>query len=137
LKLFAEYFEQNSYKYSILTGKTVDREKVIDEFQNDSENRIFLISIKAGGTGLNLTQADYVLILDPWWNPAVELQAVNRAHRIGQHKKVMVYRYITEKTVEEKIQQLQEKKLLLAENFISDENPMKNLTKENLMLLFE
>lgn len=137
LKLFVEYFEQKSYKYSLLTGKTTDREKVIDEFQSDPENRIFLISIKAGGTGLNLTQADYVMILDPWWNIAVELQAVNRAHRIGQDKKVMVYRYISKKTVEEKIQKLQEKKLILAESFITTENPLKNLSKENLISLFE
>ncbi|MCD4806064.1 MAG: DEAD/DEAH box helicase, partial [Methanococcoides sp.] len=88
LNLFAEYFNNENIKYSMLTGKTKNREEVISEFQSVNENKIFLISIKAGGTGLNLTEADYVFIIDPWWNPAVEKQAVNRAHRIGQDKKV-------------------------------------------------
>ena len=99
----------------MLTGSTTKREAVINEFQNSSENQIFLISIKAGGVGLNLTSADYVFILDPWWNPAVEMQAINRVHRIGQDKPVFVYKLITENTLEEKILDMQVKKQLLAE----------------------
>jgi len=137
LDLFASYFEENNIKYSQLTGQTKDREGVISKFQEDEENKCFLISIKSGGTGLNLTQADYVFILDPWWNPAVEKQAVNRAHRIGQNKKVMVYRYISEETVEQKIALLQEKKSKLADAFINNNNPLKDISNERIMELFE
>jgi len=137
LDLLASYFEKNNLKYSKLTGQTKNREDVISEFQNDIENRIFLISIKAGGTGLNLTEADYVFIIDPWWNPAVEKQAVNRAHRIGQDKKVMVYKYISEDTVEEKITKLQEKKSKLADAFINSNNPLKDMTETNILELFK
>lgn len=137
LNLFAKYFDNEKIKYSILTGKTNNREEVISDFQNDNENKIFLISIKAGGTGLNLTEADYVFIIDPWWNPAVERQAVNRAHRIGQDKKVMVYRYISKNTIEEKIVKLQEKKTQLAENFINNNNPLGDFSNDMIMNLFE
>ncbi|MCF6365949.1 MAG: DEAD/DEAH box helicase [Bacteroidales bacterium] len=137
LDLLAAYFEKNNIKYSKLTGQTKKREEVISEFQDNTDNRVFLISIKAGGTGLNLTEADYVFIIDPWWNPAVEKQAVNRAHRIGQDKKVMVYRYISENTIEEKISKLQEKKSKLADTFINNNNPLKNMTKTNILELFK
>ncbi len=137
LNLFAKYFDNENIKYSILTGKTRNREEVISGFQSDIENKIFLISIKAGGTGLNLTEADYVFIIDPWWNPAVERQAVNRAHRIGQDKKVMVYRYISENTIEEKIIKLQEKKTQLAETFINSNNPLGDFSNDMIMNLFE
>ena len=137
LNLFETYFDSENIKYSILTGKTKNREEVINDFQNDSKNKIFLISIKAGGTGLNLTEADYVFIIDPWWNPAVEKQAVNRAHRIGQDKKVMVYRYISKNTIEEKIIKLQEKKTQLAETFINSDSPLSNLSNDNILELFE
>lgn len=137
LDLFASYFEDNNIKYSKLTGQTKRREEIITNFQEDEENRIFLISIKSGGTGLNLTQADYVFILDPWWNPAVEKQAVNRAHRIGQNKKVMVYRYISEDTIEQKIAILQNKKSKLAETFINNNNPLKYISEDGIMELFK
>lgn len=88
----------------------------------------FFISLKAGGVGLNLTDADYVFIIDPWWNPAAELQAEGRAHRIGQEKQVFVYRFITADTIEEKIRNLQESKSELAETFISENDPLKLLT---------
>jgi len=137
LKLLAKEFETNGWNYSLLTGQTRDRKKVIDDFQNNPDNNIFLISLKAGGVGLNLTSADYVFIVDPWWNPAAEMQAVNRAHRIGQDKKVFVYRFITEGTIEEKIQKLKEKKSSLAEKFINSNNPFRSVSKDELMHLFE
>jgi len=136
LRLLAEYFDKESWNYSLLTGETQNREKVVSEFQNDPANKIFLIQIKAGGVGLNLTAADYVLILDPWWNPAVEEQAVNRAHRIGQDKNVMVYRFISLGTVEEKIQKLQGKKSRLAETFVTPSEGIKNLSKQQILELF-
>ena len=135
LQLVKEQIEQKKWKYSILTGQTTNREQVIRSFQEDPENRIFLISLKAGGVGLNLTSADYVFIIDPWWNPAAELQAINRAHRIGQDKKVMVYRFITEESIEEKIQQLQSRKSSLAEKFINSNNPFKAITQDEILSL--
>ena len=87
--------------------------------------------------GLNLTEADYVFIIDPWWNPAAENQAINRAHRIGQNKHVFVYRFITENSIEEKIQQLQEHKSSLADKFINSNNPFQKITKEEIVALFK
>jgi SNF2 family DNA or RNA helicase len=137
LNLFGEVFDRKKMKYSLLTGQTSKREAVIEEFQNNPENRIFLISLKAGGTGLNLTAADYVFISDPWWNPAAEKQAVNRAHRIGQDKKVMVYKYISRQTVEEKILKLQENKQKLSDEIITGENILKFTDEETIRSLFE
>ncbi|MEA3444134.1 MAG: DEAD/DEAH box helicase, partial [Bacteroidota bacterium] len=137
LDIFAEHFDQNNWKYSMLTGQTTKRKEVIDQFQNNEENRLFLISIKAGGVGLNLTAADYIFILDPWWNPAVELQAINRAHRIGQDKKVFVYRFITKNSIEEKIQMLQEKKSKLSDAFINSNNPFAKIDQETFMELLD
>ncbi len=137
LQLFADYFSHNNLKYSILTGKTQNREAVIDEFSNDKENKLFLISLKAGGSGLNLTAADYVFLLDPWWNPAVEKQAIARAHRIGQTNKVMAYRFITENTIEEKIIKYQQKKQELADVFINSNNPFGKLSEQDILELFD
>lgn len=137
LELLKEKIEEERWKYSILTGKTSKREKVIRNFQDDPENRIFLISLKAGGVGLNLTEADYVFIIDPWWNPAAENQAINRAHRIGQDKHVFVYRFITENSIEEKIQLLKERKSSLADKFINSNNPLQKITKEEIVTLFK
>lgn len=137
LDLIQDKIEEENWKFSKLTGQTTKREKVIKEFQDDSENRIFLISLKAGGVGLNLTEADYVFIIDPWWNPAAENQAINRAHRIGQDKHVFVYRFITENSIEEKIQKLKEQKSSLADMFINSNNPFKKITKEEIVELFE
>ncbi len=136
LELFVNYFESNNLKYSILTGKSKDREKIISEFTNDPENQIFLISLKAGGVGLNLTAADYVFLLDPWWNPAAENQAVSRAHRIGQNKKVFAYKYISKNTIEEKILNLQNKKSNLANTFINTDQNLKNLNINDIEELF-
>jgi SNF2 family DNA or RNA helicase len=123
----------------MLTGDVpqAQREAIIKKFQDDPDIHLFFISIKAGGFGLNLTSADYVFILDPWWNPAVEEQALSRAHRMGQKKKVFVYRFITKDTLEEKIHFLQEKKSQLAENFINNNNPFKPADSEELMRLLE
>lgn len=129
--------KKRGHQYSKLTGATTDRQKVIDNFTQDEDCKIFLISLKAGGVGLNLTQADYVFVLNPWWNPAAEAQAINRAHRIGQTKNVFVYKFITTDSIEEKIAKLQEKKLLLANSFITSDNPLKDLTADEIKALFE
>jgi len=133
LMLYAEYLHDKSIRYSILTGASTDRGRIIENFRNDPENRIFLISLKAGGLGLNLTSADYVLILDPWWNPAAEMQAFSRAHRIGQDKNVFVYRYISSATIEEKIIRLQQKKSRLADTFVQSNNPLKDIDIKSIL----
>lgn len=122
--------------YEYLDGSTVDRKKPVERFQTDPKCPVFLISLKAGGTGLNLTAADYVFILDPWWNPAVEAQAIGRAHRMGQTQKVFTYRMIARGTVEEKILDLQKSKKELAESIISeDKDFLRKLTYEDLQQL--
>ncbi len=123
--------------YAYLDGRTRKRQQIIDQFQNDPDIPIFLISLKAGGLGLNLTAADYVVHIDPWWNPAVENQATDRTHRIGQNKKVFVYKMITKDTVEEKILELQNKKKRLADELISmDSAFFKVLTQKDIEHLF-
>jgi SNF2 family DNA or RNA helicase len=136
LELFPGWLKERGIGYSMLTGSTHNRASVIRSFRNDNNIKVFLISLKAGGLGLNLTEADYVFILDPWWNPASEIQALRRAHRIGQDKKVFVYRYISGDTIEEKIQRLQERKSKLAGTFIESNNPLTDLdVKEMLEIL--
>ena len=137
LNLVEEYCIEKGFKYAMLTGSTTHREKVINSFKNKSDIPVFLISLKAGGVGLNLTEADYVFILDPWWNPAAEMQALNRAHRIGQDKNVFVYRFITKETVEEKIVQLQQTKKDLAELFVTSDSTIAGMTQEEIMAIFE
>jgi len=137
LNLLGESCRERNWGFCRLTGQTTDRKSVIAEFQSKSDKNIFLISLKAGGVGLNLTAADYIFIIDPWWNPAAEMQAISRAHRIGQDKKVFVYRFISEKSIEEKIQLLQEKKSTLAHEFISHSDPFSIIAKEELIQLFE
>lgn len=137
LEIYQEYLKKSGRKYSLLTGQTRNREKIIEDFQNDPDNQVFLISLKAGGVGLNLTAADYVFLLDPWWNPAAENQAINRAHRIGQNKKVFVYRFIAQDSIEEKIVHLQERKSELADLFINTNNPFKALSPEKIKELFD
>jgi superfamily II DNA or RNA helicase len=133
LNLFAQHLEKNDFSFSMLTGSTLNRNEVIEDFQNSDDKHVFLIQIKAGGVGLNLTEADYVFIIDPWWNPAVEEQAINRTHRIGQDKKVMVYRFISTETVEEKIQQLKARKSQLADSFINTEQAAKKMNLEQIL----
>ena len=108
-----------------------------DHFQEDPECKLFLISLKAGGVGLNLTAADYVFLLDPWWNPAVEAQAIDRTHRIGQTRPVFAYRLIAKDTVEEKVLELQASKRDLADSILSEDNRLiADLKREDLELLF-
>ncbi|NNV57191.1 DEAD/DEAH box helicase [Limnovirga soli] len=139
LALIRARLEELGVDYEYFDGSTTapDREKAIQRFQNDDNCRVFLISLKAGGVGLNLTAADYVYIVDPWWNPAVEQQAIDRTHRIGQTKNIFAYRMICKDTVEDKILKLQEKKRLLAADLITDDSGfVKSLTKEDIEYLF-
>jgi hypothetical protein len=128
--------ELQGLAYEYLDGKTSKREDRVDRFQNDPELRLFLISLKAGGVGLNLTAADYVFILDPWWNPAAEAQAIDRAHRIGQTRSVMAYRLIARGTVEEKVEELQGKKRELVAAVLGDGRSLgRGLSREDLEAL--
>lgn len=136
LSIVKEHLEKRDITYAYLDGQTRDRQTEVERFQNDPECPLFLISLKAGGFGLNLTAADYVFLLDPWWNPAVEAQAIDRAHRLGQTKQVFAYRLICRDTVEEKIAELQGKKRNLAEAILqADNNLIKSLTVDDLELL--
>lgn len=128
--------DERKFEYTYLDGRTRKREERVDRFQNDPECTLFLISLKAGGYGLNLTAADYVFLLDPWWNPATESQAINRSHRIGQTRKVMAYRLISRNTTEEKVLELQARKRDLAEAILSrDKSVLRDMTREDLELL--
>jgi non-specific serine/threonine protein kinase len=138
LSIVRKILHKNTWKYEYLDGSTRKREIPIKNFQNNRDIKIFLMSLKAGGLGLNLTAADYVIHLDPWWNPAVEQQATDRAHRIGQEKRVFVYKYIVKNSVEEKILELQKKKKEISDRFIvSEQGLVKNLTKEDLQYIFQ
>ena len=123
LDLIRERLAEQNTKYYCLTGNTdkQERQRLVDEFQND-DTPVFLISLKAGGTGLNLTAADIVIHYDPWWNVAVQNQATDRAHRIGQKNVVNVYKLIAKDTIEENIVKLQEKKHALADQILSGED---------------
>ncbi len=139
LSLIKKKLTEDNIKFEYFDGSTsaTDREKAIQNFQNNDECRVFLISLKAGGVGLNLTAADYVYIVDPWWNPAVEQQAIDRTHRIGQTKNIFAYRMICIDTIEDKILQLQERKKKLASELITDDASfVKALTKQDVEYLF-
>lgn len=136
LDIVRKKLDREKIRYAYLDGSTNNRQAVVQQFQNDDTCPLFLISLKAGGHGLNLTSADYVFILDPWWNPAVEAQAVDRAHRIGQDRHVFAYRLISKDTVEERILELQKEKRSLADAIISaDASLIRSLTAEDLTLL--
>ena len=137
LSLIRNWLDEQNVDYRYLDGATKNRQNLVDEFNNDEKVKLFLISLKAGGTGLNLTAADTVIIYDPWWNPAVEAQAVDRAHRIGQSKTVYVYRLVTENSIEQKIMNLKAKKSQIVEALLDDQgvSPL-SLTKEDLENLF-
>jgi superfamily II DNA or RNA helicase len=133
LTIYREYFDDKKIPYAYLDGSTQNRGDIVKHFQEDEKTRVFLISIKAGGVGLNLTEADYVFILDPWWNPAVEQQAIDRTHRIGQTKNVFIYKFITKDSVEEKILALQQRKLSVARALITtEESFIKSLSAEDI-----
>ncbi len=138
LKIVADYVSEKNIDFAYLDGTTKDRQAQVEKFQNDESVSVFLISLKAGGTGLNLTKADYVFLLDPWWNPAVEAQAIDRAHRIGQTKKVFAYKFVTKDTIEEKIIKLQEHKQKLASDLITvEESFVKGLSQNDIQELFD
>lgn len=138
LKIVAEYLNSKNISYAYLDGSTKDRKQQVEKFQQKNDVPIFLISLKAGGTGLNLTKADYVFLLDPWWNPAVEAQAIDRAHRLGQTKKVFAYKFVSKDTIEEKIIKLQEHKQKLASDLITvEESFVKSLSKHDIKDLFD
>ncbi len=138
LKLLEIHLKDSKITYEYLDGKTNDRQERVENFQQNADVQVFLISLKAGGVGLNLTAAEYVFILDPWWNPAAESQAIDRAHRIGQSKKVFAYKIIAKETVEEKILALQESKKSLAQAVIStnEKSFLKSLNFDDLKELF-
>jgi SNF2 family DNA or RNA helicase len=136
LALLRPKLDELGVSYEYLDGQTRDRQQRVDRFQEDPRCGLFLISLKAGGLGLNLTAADYVFILDPWWNPAVEAQAIDRTHRIGQDKKIIAYRLIAKDTVESKILELQHTKRELAGAIITEANSLiQDLTKDDLAML--
>ncbi|HTM44351.1 MAG TPA: C-terminal helicase domain-containing protein, partial [Polyangiaceae bacterium] len=137
LKLVQSALDEDKIRYEYLDGSTTDRPERIDRFQNDPTISVFLISLKAGGSGLNLTAADTVIHYDPWWNPAVEDQASDRAHRIGQNRVVTVYRLVAADTIEEKILELKQRKRDLVASVLSeDAGGEKKLTREDLEELF-
>ena len=136
LAIVRERLDQEQLVYEYLDGRTRNRAAKVERFQNDPDCPIFLISLKAGGLGLNLTAAEYVYLLDPWWNPAVEAQAIDRSHRIGQTQHVFAYRLICRGTVEEKILELQQKKRDLADAILNADNRViSTLTREDLEFL--
>jgi non-specific serine/threonine protein kinase len=137
LQIIKKSLNVDEIPYAYLDGSTKDRESQVNAFQNDPDIKIFLISLKAGGTGLNLTAADYVIHYDPWWNPAVEMQATDRAYRIGQTRKVFAYKLISKDSVEEKIVKLQNRKRELVNSLIStEESFFKSLNRDDILDLF-
>jgi SNF2 family DNA or RNA helicase len=136
LAIVRQRLDRDGVVYEYLDGRTRDRAARVERFQQDANCRLFLISLKAGGLGLNLTAAEYVFLLDPWWNPAVEAQAIDRAHRIGQTRRVFAYRLIARDTVEEKVLELQQTKRELADAILNVDNSLiRNLNREDLELL--
>ena len=136
LALVRAELDRAGIPYEYLDGRTRDRAARVQRFQTDPDCLLFLVSLKAGGLGLNLTAAEYVFLLDPWWNPAVEAQAIDRTHRIGQSRPVFAYRLIARDTVEEKVLELQATKRALADSIVSaDESLIRTLTREDLELL--
>jgi SNF2 family DNA or RNA helicase len=134
LDLIRDEIQKRGIQFVMLTGRSKNRQALVEEFQNNPDIRIFLISLKAGGTGLNLTEADYVYLVDPWWNPAVENQAIDRAHRIGQDKNITAMRLICPNTIEEKIITLQAQKKALTDDLIKAETSfVKSLSREDLL----
>ena len=134
LDLVKEQLEQSKIGMEYLTGQTTNRSAVVHRFQNDPEIRVFLISLKAGGVGLNLTEADYVYLIDPWWNTAAENQAIDRSYRIGQSKHVVAVRLICSGTIEEKIVKLQQKKSDLVQQLVRpQQSAIEQLSKQELL----
>jgi SNF2 family DNA or RNA helicase len=137
LALVRERLTEAGVPYEYLDGRVRDRQARVERFQSDPACPVFLISLQAGGLGLNLTAAEYVYILDPWWNPAVEAQAIDRAHRIGQTRRVIATRIVARETIEEKILELQASKRALADAILGqDQGGLAGIGREELALLF-
>ena len=136
LTLLEKECHARNIKTHLLTGQTKDRQEVVNAFQSDPNPGVFLLSLRAAGTGLNLTNASYVVLYDPWWNPAVEAQAIDRSHRIGQTQTVNAYRLIAPGTVEEKIWELQQSKAKTIADVLGEEGFASSLTKTDLEYLF-
>jgi len=137
LEIIKQRLEAENYPYNYLTGQTKDRKSEIERFQTTKEPSVFLLSLKAGGAGLNLTSASYVVLYDPWWNPAVESQAIDRTHRIGQKNKVIAYRLLSRDSVEEKIRVLQQQKTQLVSNILGDEGFASALSMKDLQFILD
>jgi SNF2 family DNA or RNA helicase len=129
--------EEANIPYHWLTGASMNRADIVRGFQEDTNASVFLLSLKAGGSGLNLTAASYVILYDPWWNPAVEAQAIDRAHRIGQTQPVMAYRMLTRNTIEEKILMLQQKKQMMSSSILGEEGFARGLDRTDFEFLFD
>jgi SNF2 family DNA or RNA helicase len=137
LEILRERLVELEIPHHWLTGATQNRAEVVRAFQEDQAASVFLLSLKAGGSGLNLTAASYVILYDPWWNPAVEAQAIDRAHRIGQTQPVMAYRMITRGTIEEKILTLQQKKQMMADHLFEGDAFARTLDSNDIAFLFD
>ncbi len=136
LDILRETIEERQWPYFYLAGSTENRGELVKDFQSAKDGAVFLISLKAGGFGLNLTAASYVVLFDPWWNPAVENQAIDRTHRIGQTSKVMAYRLLMQDSIEQKIRALQKQKTALADDVLGEEKFAQSLTLDDLRFLF-
>jgi SNF2 family DNA or RNA helicase len=136
LDILRENARDRGWRHFYLAGDTENRGELVHEFQSADSGAVFFISLKAGGFGLNLTAASYVVLFDPWWNPAVENQAIDRTHRIGQTSKVMAYRLLMRESVEEKIRALQKQKASMAEDVLGEERFAQSLTLDDLKFLF-
>jgi SNF2 family DNA or RNA helicase len=136
LEIVRETVKTREWPHFYLTGETDNRGELVKEFQGAKGSAVFLISLKAGGFGLNLTAASYVVLFDPWWNPAVEAQAIDRTHRIGQKNKVIAYRLLMKSSIEEKIRALQKTKAAIADDVLGEETFAKSLTLDDLKYLF-
>jgi hypothetical protein len=137
LKIIRDNLEKLGRPYHWLTGASQNRAEIVESFQSSPDPSVFLLSLKAGGSGLNLTAASYVILYDPWWNPAVENQAIDRAHRIGQTQPVMAYRLLAKNSIEEKIRHLQQQKSLLSSDVLGEENFARSLDQQDLEFLFD
>ncbi|HXF28459.1 MAG TPA: C-terminal helicase domain-containing protein, partial [Chlamydiales bacterium] len=135
LELFKKEALTRGWNFSSLDGSTKNRQEVVDRFQQDEENWLLLLSLKAGGVGLNLTRADFVLLYDPWWNEAVEKQAIDRAHRIGRKETLFIKRYITQGTIEENILELKKKKGALVDSIMEESNLASHISIDELQQL--
>ena len=129
--------EEKGYPFAYLDGQTKNREEAVNSFQTDPKIQVFLMSLKAGGVGLNLQAADYVFLYDPWWNEAVERQAIDRAHRMGQKNTVIARKYLVAESIEEKILKLQGQKTSLSQNLLEFEGEIQPISLEELYALLE